>query len=84
MKGPYERLKYDLRRVWECADCHHRERSSGSVTTVWCSCQQAKETRSRVAMRLVEDDVRRVRATASPSAAPAVVEPAEKEPPGPD
>ena len=83
MKGPYERLKYDLRRVWECPQCHHRERSSGSVTSAWCSCQQAVEVRSRIIMRLVEDDVRRVRPTAPLSEPPAAVEPAEEEQPGP-
>ena len=23
MRGPYERLKYDLRRLWECPVCKH-------------------------------------------------------------
>ncbi|MEZ6116916.1 MAG: hypothetical protein R3C28_10145 [Pirellulaceae bacterium] len=33
MKGPYERLKYDGHRIWECPVCHHRERTSGDRTT---------------------------------------------------
>ena len=60
MKGPFERLKYDLRRVWECPECHHRERSSGAVTTLWCHCQQAKSAGPQLPMRLAEDGVRRV------------------------
>ena len=60
MKGPYERLKYDMRRVWECPDCHHKERTVGTVTSVFCRCQQQKEFGQRVAMKLVEDKPRRV------------------------
>lgn len=74
MKGPFERLKYDLRRVWECPDCHHRERSSGTVTMLWCHCQQAKEGEPTSPMRLTEDGVRRVlpSQSAPPSAKDAV------------
>ena len=57
MKGPYERLKYDLRRVWECPVCHHRERSPGDVTAIVCRCQE-KQPRP-VFMKLTEDGVRR-------------------------
>jgi hypothetical protein len=59
MKGPYERLKYDLRRVWECPDCQHRERTAGSVTSQFCRCQRKKKSRERVAMRLIQDGLRR-------------------------
>ncbi|MCA9141287.1 MAG: hypothetical protein H6821_00455 [Planctomycetaceae bacterium] len=59
MKGPFERLKYDLRRVWECPECHHRERADGTVTTVLCRCQANKETLDRVVMKLVEDKIQR-------------------------
>ncbi len=59
MKGPYERLKYDLRRIWECPLCHHRERSHGRVTVLFCGCQQ-KQQRERVSMKLVEDGARRL------------------------
>jgi len=55
MKGPYERLKYDGRRVWECPRCHHRQRSEGSVTTAICRCQSNEPTANRVSMRLVEE-----------------------------
>ena len=58
MKGPYERLKYDLRRVWECPLCHHRERSNGSTTSYLCRCQRKEKPPKQVWMRLIEDDIR--------------------------
>ena len=60
MKGPYERLKYDLRRVWECPVCHHRERSGGDVTSLICGCQENEPPAQRQPMKLVEDGPRRV------------------------
>jgi len=61
MKGPYERLKYDGRRVWECPECKHRERTECHVVNLMCDCQKKKLTLSeRVSMKLVEDNVRRV------------------------
>ncbi|MDA1049908.1 MAG: hypothetical protein O3C40_05445 [Planctomycetota bacterium] len=59
MKGPFERLKYDLRRVWECPECHHKERADGTVTTLVCRCQAKKEPLARVVMKLVEDRIQR-------------------------
>src|SRR4051812_42359967 len=59
MKGPFERLKYDLRRLWECPACHRKERSPFTQTYNFCTCQ-AKEGGSAISMRLVEDGVRRV------------------------
>ena len=45
MKGPYERLKYDLRRLWECPACHKRERTPGSVSSRHCLCQMKQVAR---------------------------------------
>lgn len=59
MKGPYERLKYDGRRVWECPKCSHKERTTGSVTYSFCRCQEKVANAERVSMKLVEDGVRR-------------------------
>jgi len=59
MKGPYERLKYDLRRVFECPRCHRRVRMPGNVTFVACSCSGNTSSPESVWMRLVEDDSRR-------------------------
>jgi hypothetical protein len=49
MKGPGMRLDLDVRRVWECPECHRRLRSDGGVVTRICGC-----TRDGVPMRLVE------------------------------
>lgn len=59
MKGPYERLKYDMRRVWECPDCHRRERTGGEITYRWCRCQEKKPPQEQTPMRLIEDGIRR-------------------------
>ena len=59
MKGPYERLKYDLRRIWECPECHHKERADGTVTTLVCGCQTQKDRLDQVVMKLVEDRIQR-------------------------
>jgi hypothetical protein len=59
MKGPHERLKYDLRRVWECPECRRRERTSGAVTSRLCRCQTDRPRTKLVWMRLVEDGPRR-------------------------
>ncbi|MFT5525968.1 MAG: hypothetical protein ACI9G1_001100 [Pirellulaceae bacterium] len=40
MKGPYERSKYDFHRVWECPQCHQRERSTGGATYAFCAKKQ--------------------------------------------
>lgn len=55
MKGPYQRLKYDGRRVWECPRCHHRQRAEGTVTSWICRCQSNEPASNRVVMRLVEE-----------------------------
>ena len=60
MKGPFERLRYDLRRVWECPLCHHKVNTLGTVTAQLCDCQQDETTRT-VSMHLIEDGPRKVR-----------------------
>lgn len=59
MKGPYERLKYDLRRLWECPQCKRRERTDGGVTFRLCPCTAKDGERSTV-MRLVADGPQRL------------------------
>jgi hypothetical protein len=59
MKGPYERLKYDLRRLWECPACNRRERTSGSVTFRHCNCRMKQPDGQPVVMKLIEDGVQR-------------------------
>jgi hypothetical protein len=60
MKGPSERLKYDLRRLWECPACQRRERTTGSVTFRHCACQAKQTDGKAVVMQLVEDGVQRI------------------------
>ena len=59
MKGPYERLKYDLRRLWECPVCLRRERAPGAVASKLCLCQMQKPDGKPVVMKLIEDGVQR-------------------------
>ena len=60
MKGPYERVKYDLRRVWECPHCKQRVRTDGHITYQFCRCRESGEPPQRTPMQLVADGVRRV------------------------
>jgi hypothetical protein len=60
VKGPYERLKYDLRRVWACPLCQHRERTGGDCTSRLCPCQAKVEPAERRYMTLVDDGCRRL------------------------
>ena len=60
MKGPFQRLRYDLRRVWECPRCRHKANTLGTVTAQLCDCQQNESTRM-VSMHLIEDGPRRIR-----------------------
>lgn len=53
MKGPYERLKYDLRRRWECPRCEATERRGGEFTYVFC--ERCAEDGSPTPMRLADE-----------------------------
>lgn len=69
MKGPYERLKYDFRRVWECPQCGHRRYTEGDTTYVLCDCT-LKETSRRTPMRFTLDGGRRCDAPSTPQSSP--------------
>jgi hypothetical protein len=60
MKGPSQRLKFELRRLWECPVCQRRERAPGSVTSRLCMCQMKHAEGKPVVMKLVTDGVQRV------------------------
>jgi hypothetical protein len=60
MKGPYQRLKFDLRRLWECPACHRRERTAGTVTFRHCLCQIQQLDGKPIVMKLVADGVQRL------------------------
>ena len=59
MKGPYERLKYTLRRTWECPACSRRIQSDGTSTGNVCECQFGQPEHERVSMKLLLDGIRR-------------------------
>lgn len=59
MKGPYQRVKFDLRRIWECPLCKRRERTFGSVTFRHCLCQMQRLDGQPVIMKLIEDGMPR-------------------------
>ena len=60
MKGPYERLKYAMHRLWECPVCGHHERTGGDVIFMFCRCQSQLGRQDQVCMKLIEDGIRRV------------------------
>jgi hypothetical protein len=60
MKGPYERLKYDLRRLWECPVCKRRERTDGTVTFRFCACATKQPGGQPVVMRMIADGPQRL------------------------
>ncbi len=60
MKGPSERVKYDLRRLWECPVCKRRERTSFTVTFRHCGCQMKQLEGKPAVMKLLADGVRRI------------------------
>jgi nitrite reductase (NADH) small subunit len=59
MRGPYERVKYDFRRVWECPVCHHRAKTPGTITNMFCACQSKEDLIKQLPMKLVDDGPRR-------------------------
>jgi len=59
MRGPFERLKYDLRRIWECPACGLRRRTDGTTTTQFCTCGKNSSNAESVSMKLIGDGPRR-------------------------
>lgn len=55
MKGPFERLKYDMRRLWECPQCKKRERTEGTVTSRLCLCEVKNPGGQPAVMKLLEE-----------------------------
>jgi hypothetical protein len=46
MKGPGNRGRHDVRRLWECAACQRRVKTPGTVVYLLCTCGP-KETPPR-------------------------------------
>jgi hypothetical protein len=59
VRGPYERLKYDFRRQWECPECGHRSYTSGDLATQTCDCGRKATPPRTIFMRLVAEGGRR-------------------------
>ncbi len=55
MKGPWQRIRYDGRRLWQCPVCGHRHRASGNVTSQLCACQKSRTEGQRAWMKLVDE-----------------------------
>jgi hypothetical protein len=54
MKGPYGRLRFDVRRLWECPRCGRFERTGGAVVTLPCHVCGQTEDGAVVWMKLIE------------------------------
>jgi hypothetical protein len=52
MKGPSRRLKFDVRRIWQCHDCGRKEYTSGKEVVRACPICSSDDRKKW--MRLVE------------------------------
>lgn len=59
MKGPGGRLKFDVRRVWECPACRRREKTGGHVVNRRCDCLAKADPPRQTWMTLLEESPRR-------------------------
>ena len=55
MKGPANRLKFRIRRLWECPHCHRRVFTAGHVVQQPCHCRPTSDTEPATWMQLIED-----------------------------
>ena len=39
IKGPLQRIHYDVRRIWNCPQCHRTVKTAGTVVFKRCNCQ---------------------------------------------
>ncbi len=58
MKGPGNRLKFVIRRQWECPRCGRRLLTHGSVVQQSCDCRGSDHAGEPVPMRLIKDPLR--------------------------
>ncbi len=70
MKGPGGRLRFDIRRVWECPACHRRELTAGDVVYRLCTCSTKSNPPRQNWMKLIEE--RPVRPVPPPPPSPTV------------
>jgi len=71
MKGPGGRLKFDVRRAWECPRCRRRDRLSGHVAQRACPKCSVEQP---VWMALIEERPARPAKASSPENAAIVSE----------
>jgi len=55
VKGPFERLRHNFKRTWECPECRQRRRTSGQSTSRACNCRVLAKTGDIVWMTLIRD-----------------------------
>jgi hypothetical protein len=58
MKGPGNRLKFVIRRVWECPECRRRLVTGGHVVQQPCNCRPPGPDALPVWMQLVKEALR--------------------------
>src|SRR5262245_27832142 len=56
MKGPGGRMRFDLRRVWECPVCHRRDWTPGEIVFRACTCSAKGDSSRPVWMKLIEQE----------------------------
>ncbi len=58
MKGPGNRVKFVIRRVWQCPACGRRLVTAGNVAQQRCACRPADSAEGPIWMQLVRDALR--------------------------
>jgi hypothetical protein len=58
MKGPGNRLKFVIRRQWQCPHCRRILVTAGSVVQQACNCRPTDDPGGAVWMQLVKDALR--------------------------
>jgi hypothetical protein len=66
MKGPGNRVKFVIRRSWECPRCGMRLVTSGSVVHINCPAVACVAAAAQFCMRLVKDPLRTSRKDVPP------------------
>lgn len=67
MKGPGNRLKFSVVRVWECPVCHRRDRTGGDVVSRVCHCLAKRDPPQQTWMKLIEEPRPRAQPAEQPS-----------------
>ena len=66
MKGSGHRSRYDVRRAWECPECHRREWTTGAVVNRRCDCLAKANPPRLTWMRLIEEKPKHKRSSFPP------------------